>query len=201
MTTRNTAASPGPVDRSLNKAYQKRGPLGPAFHVVVVVLFSFDAFKADDDLGCIAQCSVLNPPVHTEIRSFDSEGRLESNAIASANIGSTHEFHVNFDGLGDTVHGHLTHDLPVVAHLFGASAFESHGRELLGVEEVRILQVSIKGFVPRVHTFDLDAHVKGWAILSIPVDGALEFIEAAIESCPPPNVALGKLRWNAHCQC
>ena len=79
------------------------------------------------------------------------------------------------------MHGHLTHDLPVVAHLFGASAFESHGRELLGVEEVRILQVSIKGFVPRVHTFDLDAHIKGWASLGIPVDGALEFIEAAIE--------------------
>ena len=39
---------------------------------------------------------------------------VSPNAIASTNIGSTHEFHVNFDGLGDTVHGHLTHDLPVV---------------------------------------------------------------------------------------
>ena len=79
------------------------------------------------------------------------------------------------------MHGHLTHHFPVVAHFFGASAFESHGWELLGVEEVSILEVLVKGFVAGVHTFDLDAHIKGWASLSIPVDGALEFIEAAIE--------------------
>ena len=51
--TRNTEASPGPVDRNLTN--KKSGAHRAPLFLVVGLLLGFDAFKADDDLGRIAQ--------------------------------------------------------------------------------------------------------------------------------------------------
>src|SRR5207302_8535802 len=121
-------------------------------------------------------------PLQVKITAIDGARELQADALAAPRVFAVlGDLAGELDRLGDALDGDLTlqRDLTVAAHL-GGGGTEADLRVLLGVEELRALQVAVAVGVARVDRGDLDASLQDRRIAR-GVDRAVERAEAATD--------------------
>ena len=142
-----------------------------------------DGFDADDDPHLVSQSTVFDTPVVIKVASINVEFRLEPTS-PTAHFGRTRETNHGNDGLSDSVHGQVAGDVPDrLAEPFDFRALEGHVLELLRVEEVWALEVSVELRVSAIDAFEIDVDVESEVLFLLRrvVHGSLDVVESAPE--------------------